>query len=191
MSMTETIIVKVPRTVGNHLSFFFNINLFKLEVNYFTVLYWFCHTSTWIRRRYTRVPHPEPPSLLPPRTIPLGGTTYLSLFLPSPGLTPSPVLLYCLDVLPCCWMSWASPSQFPWWLCGKEICLPMQDMMQDMWVGFLGQEDPLEEEMATHSSIRAWEIPWKEESGGLQAMGSQRVGHNLVTEQQKQPPILA
>ena len=43
----------------------------------------------------------------------------------------------------------------------------MQDMMQDMWVGFLGQEDPLEEEMATHSSIRAWEIPWKEEAGGL------------------------
>ena len=37
-----------------------------------TILYWFCHTSTWINHRYTRVPHPEPPSLLPPRTIPLG-----------------------------------------------------------------------------------------------------------------------
>ena len=45
----------------------------------------------------------------------------------------------------------------------------------------LGQKDPLEEEMATHSSILAWEIPWTEEPGGLQSMGSQRVGHNLVT----------
>ena len=43
-----------------------------MEVNYFTILYWFCHTSTWIWHRYTRVPHPEPRSLLPPRTIPLG-----------------------------------------------------------------------------------------------------------------------
>ena len=39
----------------------------------------------------------------------------------------------------------------------------------------LGLEDPLEEEMATHSSILAWEIPWTEKSGGLQSMGSQRV----------------
>ena len=38
----------------------------------FTILYWFCHISTWIRHRYTCVPHPEPSSLLPPRTIPLG-----------------------------------------------------------------------------------------------------------------------
>ena len=42
-----------------------------MEVNYFTILYWFCHTSTWIHHRYTRVPHPEPRSLLPPCTIPL------------------------------------------------------------------------------------------------------------------------
>ena len=42
----------------------------------------------------------------------------------------------------------------------------------------LGQEDPLEEEMANHSSILAWEIPWTEEPGGLQSMGSQRVGHD-------------
>ena len=38
----------------------------------FTILYWFCHISTWIRHRYTRVPHPEPSSLLPPHSIPLG-----------------------------------------------------------------------------------------------------------------------
>ena len=42
----------------------------------------------------------------------------------------------------------------------------------------LGQEDPLEKGMATHSSILAWRIPWTEESGRLQSMGSQRVGHN-------------
>ena len=40
-----------------------------------------------------------------------------------------------------------------------------------MWVQFLGWEDPLEEEMATHSSILVWEIPWTEEPGGLQSMG--------------------
>ena len=51
-------------------------------------------------------------------------------------------------------------------------------MTQEMWVQLLGWEDPLEEEMATHSSIIAWEIPWAEESGGLQSMGSQRVGHD-------------
>ena len=52
--------------------------------------------------------------------------------------------------------------------------------MQEMWVQSLGQEDPLEKEMAAHSSILAWEIPWPEEPDGLQSMGSQRVGHDLV-----------
>ena len=47
-----------------------------------------------------------------------------------------------------------------------------------MWVRSLGQGDPLEKEMATHSSILAWKIPRTEEPGGLQGMGSQRVGHN-------------
>ena len=56
-----------------YLIYFFNINLFILIGGYyFTILYWFCHTSTCIHRRYTRVPHPEPLTLLPPRTIPLG-----------------------------------------------------------------------------------------------------------------------
>ena len=45
--------------------------LFFYFIFYFTILYWFCHISTWIHHRYTRVPHPEPSSLLPPRTIPL------------------------------------------------------------------------------------------------------------------------
>ena len=49
--------------------------------------------------------------------------------------------------------------------------------MQEMQVLFLGQEDPLEKEMETHSCIIAWEIPWTEEPCGLQSMGLQRVGH--------------
>ena len=47
----------------------------------------------------------------------------------------------------------------------------------------LGWEEPLEKEMATHSSILVWEIPWTEEPGGLQSVGSQRVRHDLVTKQ--------
>ena len=53
--------------------------------------------------------------------------------------------------------------------------------MQEMQVRSLGLEDPLGKEMATHSSILAWEILWTEEPGGLQSMGSQRVRHNLAT----------
>ena len=59
--------------------------------------------------------------------------------------------------------------------------------MQEMWetqVQSLGWEVPLEEKMATHSSILAWEIPWTEECGGLQSMVSQRVGHDRATERQ-------
>ena len=50
--------------------------------------------------------------------------------------------------------------------------------MQETWVQSMGGEDPLEKGMATHSSILAWEIPRTEEPGGLQSMGSQRIGHN-------------
>ena len=50
--------------------------------------------------------------------------------------------------------------------------------MQETWVQSPGQEDPLEKEMATHSSILAWRIPRTEEPGGLQSMGSHRVGHD-------------
>ena len=50
--------------------------------------------------------------------------------------------------------------------------------MWETWVRSLGWEDPLEKEMETHSSIPAWRTSWTEEPGGLQSMGSQRVGHN-------------
>ena len=50
--------------------------------------------------------------------------------------------------------------------------------MVETGVQSLGWEDPLEKEMTTHSSILAWEIPWRQEPGGLQSMGSERIGHN-------------
>ena len=62
----------------------------------------------------------------------------------------------------------------------KRVCSPTAPVvknppaMQETWVQSLGQEDPLEEGMTTHSSILAWRIPWTEEPGGLQSMGSQK-----------------
>ena len=63
---------------------------------------------------------------------------------------------------------------------GKEPAC--QCRTQEMLVWSLGQEDLLEKEMATHSNILAWKIPWTEEPGGLQSTGSQRVGHNWATD---------
>ena len=54
-------------------------------------------------------------------------------------------------------------------------------VMPEIWVQSLGQEEPLEKEMATNLSIHAWRIPWTEEPDGLQSMGSQRVRHDCVT----------
>ena len=67
---------------------------------------------------------------------------------------------------------WA--SQVAQWY---RIYLPLQET-QETQVRSLGWEDPLEEEMATHSCILAWRIPWTKEPGGLQSMGSQRLGRN-------------
>ena len=63
--------------------------------------------------------------------------------------------------------------------------------MQEMGSQSLTQEDPLEEEMATHSSILAWRIPWTEEPGGLHSMGLQRIRHGLATKQQQQDYVSA
>ena len=60
--------------------------------------------------------------------------------------------------------------------------------MQETWVRSLGQEDPLEKEMATHSSILAWRIPWTGEPGGLHFTWSHRVRHDEVTEQEQEEP---
>ena len=59
--------------------------------------------------------------------------------------------------------------------------LPATQEPQETWVQSLGQEDPLEEGMATHSSIRVWRIPWMEKPDRLQSMGSQRVRHDWMT----------
>ena len=73
--------------------------------------------------------------------------------------------------LPSCFMLFSRAS-----LVAQRLkCLPA---MQETWVQSLGWEDPLEKEMATHSRILAWRIPWMEEPGGLQSTGSQRVGHD-------------
>ena len=64
----------------------------------------------------------------------------------------------------------------------QELRMPA---VQEMRVRSLVWVDPLEIEMATHSSILAWEIPWTDESSGLQSMGSQRVGHDFWTKQQQ------
>ena len=59
----------------------------------------------------------------------------------------------------------------------ERTCLPVQET-QELWVLSWARKIPLEKEMATYSSILAWRIPWREEPGGLQSVGSQRVGHD-------------
>ena len=77
------------------------------------------------------------------------------------------------------WLSdWTELS----WLKNEEAIVKHLPTMQETSVQCLGGEDPLEKEMATHFSILAWRIPWTEEPGRLQFMGSQRVRHDWVTE---------
>ena len=67
----------------------------------------------------------------------------------------------------------------PTFRCGGSVVKnPTMQESQEMRVSSLGQKDPLEKGMATHSSFPAWRIPWTEDSGGLQSMRSQRVGHD-------------
>ena len=68
------------------------------------------------------------------------------------------------------WCGWG-------WFWGDVIAQLVKNLlaMQETWVRVLGREDPLEKEMATHSSILAWRIPWTEEPGGLQSVGSQEL----------------
>ena len=72
----------------------------------------------------------------------------------------------------------ASFSSWAFLVAQRVKCLPT---MRETWVRSLGWEDPLEKEMAAHSSTLAWKIPWTEEPGRLQPMGSQRVGHDWTT----------
>ena len=60
--------------------------------------------------------------------------------------------------------------------------------IQKMWVRSLNKEDTLEEEMAAHSSVLAWKIPWTEQSGGLQSMGCKRIEYDLATNNNNNRP---
>ena len=75
-------------------------------------------------------------------------------------------------------------GSFPSGMVVKNLPANAEDVLLEIQVLSLDWEDPLEKDMATHSSILAWRIPWTEKSGGLQSMGSQRLGHNLATKQQ-------
>ena len=81
-----------------------------------------------------------------------------------------------------CWQAHWCGLIIIWLPLGSSVVknLPVIQKLQEVWVQSLGQEDPLEEEMATHSSILAWRIPWREEPGGLQSTGLQRVGHAWI-----------
>ena len=101
------------------------------------------------------------------RASPVAGA--LLAFCVNQGISASFSLLYFL-------IGWLRTTRF------RSIKGPQHlSTMQETWVRSLGQEDPLEKEMATHSSTLAWKIPWTEKPGRLQSMGSQRVGHNSAT----------
>ena len=78
------------------------------------------------------------------------------------------------------------PLQYSWASLVVQIVKNPPEM-QEAWVWYLGWEDPLEEGMTTHCSILAWRIPWTVKPGGLQSMGSQRVGHNWTTRHSTAP----
>ena len=113
--------------------------------------------------------------------LPPGGTpgSFSGLFLSSPSQDPwgLPVFLHLR-----CWLYLQGKYKILETLNGGSVVknLPARQEMQEMQVLSLGWEDPLEKEMATHSSILAWRIPWTEEPGGLQSMGSQRVRQDLA-----------
>ena len=96
---------------------------------------------------------------------------------------PCPCGAYIVFLILCFILWWlVQEHRLPRWLRGKNPPAKQEARIQS-----LSWEDPLEEEMATHSSTLAWEIPQTEEPGGLQSMGSQRVRHDLVTKEQQNP----
>ena len=75
------------------------------------------------------------------------------------------------------WRRIGYPLQYSWVSLVAQLVKNLPPI-QEVWVRFLGWEDPLEKRVATHFSMLAWRIPWTDEPGGLQSMGSQRVEHN-------------
>ena len=149
----------------------------------------FCHTSAWVSHKYTRVPSLLNPPRTSLRTPPLYGVTVHRAELPAHCSNfPLAVLSthggVCVSLL----LSVCPALSFPWaYLVAQR--LKRLPAMRETWVRSLGREDSLEKEMAIRSRILAWRIPWLEEPGGLQSMGSQRVGHDWATWLSPSPPV--
>ena len=137
-----------------------------MEDNYFTILWWVLPCMCLL--------HPEAHFLLPPHPIPLGCYRGPDLGAPFPTLNSHwHVVLYMFQ---CYSFKLPHPLLSLTSLVGQTVKrLPT---MRETWVRFLGQEDLLEKEMATHSSTLAWKIPSTEEPGRLQSMRSQRVRYD-------------
>jgi len=150
--------------------------MYKFCLNFilfnFTILHWFCHISKWICHRYTCVPHPEPSSLLPPHTIPLGRPS-----------APAPSIQY-------------SASNLDWQLVSYMILYIFQCHSRESSHSLPLPQSPKycsvhqclfcclvysEKAVAPHYSTLAWKIPWMEGPDGLQSMGSLGVGHDWAT----------
>ena len=155
------------------------------------MLYWFCHTLTWIHLRCTRVPHPEPPSHLSPHCIPLGHPS-----------APAPSILYhalnldwwfvshmIIYMFQCHSLKSSYPCPLPQSPkdCSIHQCLFCCLTYRVIITIFLNSIYICisilysEKAMAPNSSTFAWKIPWMEEPGGLQSMGSWRVRHDWAT----------
>ena len=80
----------------------------------------------------------------------------------------------CCEIVPDIWIN----CDLTYFYHPSLVIPPATQELQETWLWSLGWEDPLEEEMAAHSSVLAWRLPWTEEPGELQSMGSQRVIHN-------------
>ena len=152
---------------------------------YVTILYWFCHTSTLIRHRCTRVPNPEPPSHLPSHTIPLGHPSAAApgILYPALNLDWRFVSYMILYMFQC-----HSPKSSPPPTESKRLFYTSMSLLLTCIQGYHYHLSKFhiyelvfctaEKAMAPHSSTLAWKIPWMEEHGRLQSMGSLRVGHD-------------
>ena len=134
-------------------------------------------SRVWLFANPWTVAYQVPPSMGFSRQEYWSGLPFLSPGgLPHPGIKPrSPA--FQADALTLSHQG-SQCLSLPWWLSGKESscqCRKYKRLRFNPWL------DPLEKEMATHSSILAWKIPWSEEPGGLQSMGSLRVGHAWAT----------
>ena len=117
----------------------------------------------------------EPPSHLLPHPTPLGWAPCILQQISTGHL----FYIWLMYTFPCYSFS-CSTLSFPY---ASLVAQTVKRLpaMRETWVWSLSQEDPLEKEMATHPSTLAWKIPWTEEPGRLQSMGSQRVGHDWET----------